>query len=111
MTWRTFFDAVIMAEVKRRLLRLPKVSHVLPQIYATGRVVHGAVVACARAVRGTERGRVIFRCGRRSFRYPRRGRELADDSTAASARLPPPLLSAHFWPYRLSRPLSRLTGP
>jgi hypothetical protein len=25
MVWRTFFDAVIMAEVKRRLLRLPKV--------------------------------------------------------------------------------------
>ena len=25
------FDAVIMAEVKRRLLRLPKVSPVLPQ--------------------------------------------------------------------------------
>jgi hypothetical protein len=30
-TWRTFFDAVIMAEVKRRLLRLPRVSLVLPQ--------------------------------------------------------------------------------
>jgi hypothetical protein len=31
MTWRTFFDVVIMEEVKRRLLRLPKVSPVLPQ--------------------------------------------------------------------------------
>jgi hypothetical protein len=31
MTWRTFFDVVIMAEVKRRLLRLPKVSPVLLQ--------------------------------------------------------------------------------
>jgi hypothetical protein len=31
MTWRTFFDAVIMAEVKRRLLRLPKVPPALPQ--------------------------------------------------------------------------------
>jgi hypothetical protein len=30
-TWRTFFDAVIMAEVKCRLPRLPKVSPVLPQ--------------------------------------------------------------------------------
>jgi hypothetical protein len=30
MMWRTFFDAVIMAEVKRRLLRLPKVPPVLP---------------------------------------------------------------------------------
>jgi hypothetical protein len=31
MTWRTFFDAVIMAEVKRRLLHLPKVSSVQSQ--------------------------------------------------------------------------------
>jgi hypothetical protein len=31
MTWHTFFDVVIMTEVKRRLLRLPKVSPVLPQ--------------------------------------------------------------------------------
>jgi hypothetical protein len=31
MMWRTFFDVVIMAEVKRRLLRLPKVLPVLPQ--------------------------------------------------------------------------------
>jgi hypothetical protein len=30
MTWRTFFDAVIMAEVKRRPLRLPKVLPALP---------------------------------------------------------------------------------
>jgi hypothetical protein len=45
------------------------------------------------------------------FAFPRRGRELADDSTAASARLPPPLLPAHFWLYPPSRPLPRLTGP
>jgi hypothetical protein len=31
MTWHTFFDAVIMAEAKRRLLLLPKVPPVLPQ--------------------------------------------------------------------------------
>jgi hypothetical protein len=31
MVWRTFFDAVIMAEVKRRQLRLPKVSPALPR--------------------------------------------------------------------------------
>jgi hypothetical protein len=31
MTWRTFFDAVIMAEVKHRLLRPPKVPPILPQ--------------------------------------------------------------------------------
>jgi hypothetical protein len=29
--WRTFFDAVIMTEVKRRLLRLPEVSLSLPR--------------------------------------------------------------------------------
>jgi hypothetical protein len=31
MTWRTFFDVVIMAGAKRRLLLLPKVMPVLPQ--------------------------------------------------------------------------------
>jgi hypothetical protein len=30
MTWHTFFDAVIMAEVKHRLLRLPKAPPALP---------------------------------------------------------------------------------
>ena len=39
----------------------------------------------------------------------RRGREPADDSTTASARLLPPLLPAHFWPYRPSCLLPRLT--
>jgi hypothetical protein len=42
---------------------------------------------------------------------PMRGHELADDLTAASARLPPPLLPAHFWPYRPSRLLPQLTDP
>jgi hypothetical protein len=41
----------------------------------------------------------------------RRGREPADDLTAASARLLPPLLPAHFWPFRPSRFLPRLTDP
>jgi hypothetical protein len=31
MVWRTFFDAVIMAEVKRRSLRPAKVSLALPR--------------------------------------------------------------------------------
>jgi hypothetical protein len=34
---------------------------------------------------------------------------LADDLTATSVRLPPPLLPAHFWPYRPSCLLPRLT--
>jgi hypothetical protein len=41
----------------------------------------------------------------------RRGREPTCDLTAASARLLPPLLPAHFWPYQPSRFLPRLTGP
>jgi cytochrome oxidase assembly protein ShyY1 len=55
MTWRTFFDAVIMAEVKRRLLRLS-----YRRVNATGRVVRGAAVVLARAVRGTEHGCVVL---------------------------------------------------
>jgi hypothetical protein len=31
MVWRTFFDAVIMEEVKQRLLRLPRASLALPR--------------------------------------------------------------------------------
>jgi hypothetical protein len=31
MVWHTFFDAVIMVEVKRRPLRLPKVLLALPK--------------------------------------------------------------------------------
>jgi hypothetical protein len=31
MAWRTFFDAVIMAEVKRRPLCLPKALFALPR--------------------------------------------------------------------------------
>jgi hypothetical protein len=49
--------------------------------------------------------------GREFSRCPRRGRELADDLTAASARLPLSLLSAQFWSYRPSRLLPRLTDP
>jgi hypothetical protein len=40
-----------------------------------------------------------------------RGREPAGDLTAASARLLPPLLPVHFWPYQPSRLLLRLTDP
>jgi hypothetical protein len=49
------------------------------------------------------------RHGRGLSRCHRRGHEPADDLTAASARLPPPLLPAHFWPYRPSRLLPWLT--
>jgi hypothetical protein len=47
-TWRTFFDAVIMAKVKRRLLLLPKVSPVLPQSQCDGTSGwRGSRCACA----------------------------------------------------------------
>jgi hypothetical protein len=45
-----------------------------------------------------------------SYRF-RRGHEPAGDLTAASARLLPQLLPAHFWPYQPSRLLPRLTDP
>jgi hypothetical protein len=31
MVWRTFFDAIIMAEMKQRPFRLPKASLALPR--------------------------------------------------------------------------------
>jgi hypothetical protein len=49
------------------------------------------------------------RRGRRLPCCSRRGREPADDLTAASARLLPQLLPVHFWPYQPSRLLPRLT--
>jgi hypothetical protein len=51
------------------------------------------------------------RRGRRLPCCSRRGREPANDLTAASARLLPPLLPIHFWPHRPSRLLQRLTDP
>jgi hypothetical protein len=54
-------------------------------------------------------GALSLRRGRGFSCCSKRGRELANDLTAASTRLPPPLLSAHFWPYRPSRLLPRLT--
>jgi hypothetical protein len=58
--WRTFFDAVIMTEVKRRPLRLPEVSLAYQKVNATGWAIRGASVAHARVVRGTEHGCVVF---------------------------------------------------
>jgi hypothetical protein len=55
-------------------------------------------------VSSSRRGRGLPYCSRR-------GREPADDLTATSARLLPPLLPAHFWPYRPSRLLPWLTDP
>jgi hypothetical protein len=112
MTWHTFFDAVIMAKVKRRLLRLPKVPPVLPQSQCDGTSgSRGSRCACTSRPRNGTRARRLHAVGEGSLTAPGGDVSLADDLTAASARLPPPLLPAHFWPYRPSRLLPRLTGP
>jgi hypothetical protein len=54
--------------------------------------------------------RRIHAVGEGSLAVPGGDVSLVDDVTAASACLPPPLLPAHFWPYRPSRLLSRLTN-
>jgi hypothetical protein len=50
-------------------------------------------------------------CGRGLPCRFRRVCEPVDDWTAASARLPPQLLSVRFWPYRPSRLSPQLTDP
>jgi hypothetical protein len=110
MVWRTFFDAVIMAEVKRRPLRLPKVSLALPRSYCdgTGDSRYGRV---REPFEERNTGALSLRRGRGLPRRFRRGREPAGDLTSASARLLLPLLPVHFWPYQPSRLLPLLTDP
>ena len=67
-------------------------------VNATGRVVGGAAVARARAVRGTDHGRTVFAPWEEALSLSR-DVSLADDVTAAPARLPPSLLPAHFRPH------------
>jgi hypothetical protein len=56
-------------------------------------------------------GASSLRRGRGLSRRFRRGREPAGDLTAASARLPLQLLSAHFWPCQPSCLPPRMTDP
>ena len=60
MTWRTFFDAVIMTEVKRRRFACQRHRLSCRRVNVTGRVVHEVAVVRARAVRGSEHGQVVF---------------------------------------------------
>jgi hypothetical protein len=63
--WHTFFDAVIMAEVKRRPLHLPKVSPALPRSQCDGTGgSRGSRCACASRSRN----------GRFAFEFEFRGR-------------------------------------
>jgi hypothetical protein len=77
----------------------------------TGRVVRGAAVAVRESFEERNMGASSSRRGRGLPCYSRRGREPADDLTAASVRLLPPLLPAQFWPYQPSRLLPRQTDP
>jgi hypothetical protein len=110
MVWRTFFDAVIMAEVKRRSLHLPNVSLAPPKSKcdrtgdSRGGRVRKSFEERNTGVSSSRRGRGL------PCRF-RRGCEPAGDLTAAPARLLPPLLTVHFWPYQPPRLLPRLTGP
>jgi hypothetical protein len=91
--WHTFFDTVIMAEVKRRPLRLPK-----------GGRVRGLFEERNMGASSSRPGRGL------PCRF-RRGREPTGDLIAASARLLSPLLPVHFWPHQPPRLLPRLTDP
>jgi hypothetical protein len=112
MTWRTFLDAVIMAKVKRRPLLSPKVLLVPRQSYCGGTSgSRGSHCACASRSRNWTRARRLHAVGEGSPDVPGGDVSLADDLTAAFARLPPPLLPAHFWSHRSSRLLLQLTDP
>jgi hypothetical protein len=65
------FDAVIMAEVKRRLLRLPKVPLVLLQSYYDGTSgSRGSRCACASRSRNGTRVRCLHAVGEGSLAVP-----------------------------------------
>jgi hypothetical protein len=112
MTWHTFFDAVIMAEVKPRSLSPAKGAACPATELMRQDEWFARQPLCVReSFEERNTGASSSRRGRGLSCCPRRGREPAGDLTAASARLPPPLLPAHFWPYRPSRLLPRLTDP
>jgi hypothetical protein len=97
---RTFFEAVIMAKAKRRLLLLPEAPPVPPRSYcdrASGS--RGGRCACASRSRNGTRARCLHAVREGSLAAPGWDVSLADDVTAAPARLPPSLLLAHFWPH------------
>jgi hypothetical protein len=100
MTWRTFFDAVIMAKAKRRSLPLPEAPPFPPRSECDGACgSRGSRCACASRSRNGTRARRLHAVREGSLAAPGWDVSLADDLTAAPARLPPPLLSAHFWPH------------
>jgi hypothetical protein len=62
--WHTFFDAVIMTEVKRRPLRLPELPLALPRSYCDGTGDSRDVCcACASRSRNGTRVRRLYAVG------------------------------------------------
>jgi hypothetical protein len=95
MTWRTFFDAVIMAKAKRRLL-LPGAACPVVELMHGASGPRGGRCACASRSRNGSRARRLHAVREGSLTAPGWDVSLADDVTATPARLPPPLLLAHF---------------
>jgi hypothetical protein len=87
-------------------------------VNATVQAIHGASVARARVVRGTEHGCVVFMLWERAL-LPLQGRMrawrwdqgLVGGWTAASVRPLLQLLPVRLWSYQLSRLSLRLTDP
>jgi hypothetical protein len=58
--WHTFFEAVIMTEVKRCPSACQRRCVSCQGVNATGRATRGVSVARVRVIRGTEHGCVVF---------------------------------------------------
>jgi hypothetical protein len=114
--WHTFFEAVIMTEVKRRSPACQRRRVPCQGVNATGRATRGVSVARARVVRGMEHGCVAFMLWERAplslqGRMQACGWDqgLVGGWTAASARPLLQLLLVRLWSYQLSCLSPRLT--
>jgi hypothetical protein len=105
MMWHTFFDRGEASPASRA----KGVACPAAELMRRDRWFAGQLLCVHELFEGRNTGASSSRRGRGLLCCSRRGREPADDLTAASARLLPPLLPAHFWPYRPSRLLPRLT--
>jgi hypothetical protein len=96
----TFFGAVITAKAKRRPLLLPEAPPIPPRSECDGASGwRGSRCACASRLRNESRAHRLHAVGGGSLAVPGWDVSLADDVTAAPARLPPSLLPAHFRPH------------
>jgi hypothetical protein len=93
-----------MAKAKRRPLLLPKAPPLPPRSQCDGASGwRGGGCVCASRSRNGTRARCLHAVREGSLAAPGWDVSLAEDVTAAPARLPPSLLPAHFWPHRPPR--------